>query len=74
VTDGAEIWGMRGWKEVYRILGQFFTKLLKIPSLAAKDVTEFVGYRQEEGQSTMFGHERLAKHFADAQERTGRRL
>jgi hypothetical protein len=43
VTDGAEIWGMKGWKEVYRILEQFFTKLLKIPSLAAKDVTEFVG-------------------------------
>jgi len=34
---------MKGWKEMYRILGQYFTKLLTIPSLVAKGVTEFVG-------------------------------
>ena len=39
-TDGAEIWRMRGWKEMYMILGQFFKT---IPSLVEKGVTEFVG-------------------------------
>jgi len=60
---GRKYGGCGGGKKCIGFWDNCFKKLLTIPSLAAKGVTELVGERQEEGQSTMFGHDRLAKHF-----------